>query len=141
MTVVGVGVDAVDIARVRTALTRTPTLLERLFTERERGSCVTRCGDLRFGGLAARFAAKEAVAKAMGTGIRGFGFRDIEVLTDANGRPSIQLHAGAADAARAAGIGEILVSLSTSTDLAVANAVAESERVMPPASGTSGGTS
>ena len=127
MTVVGVGVDAVDITRVRTALERTPTLLDRLFTERERGSCVTRCGDLRYGGLAARFAAKEAVAKSLGTGIRGFGFRDIEVLSDEHGKPIITLHGGARDVAEAAGIVRVHVSLTTSTDLAVANAVAESD--------------
>lgn len=126
MTVVGVGVDAVEIARVRTALTRTPSLLDRLFTERERGSCVTRCGDLRYPGLAARFAAKEAVAKSLGTGIRGFGFRDIEVLGDEHGKPTVTLHGRALAAATAAGISRVHVSLTTSTDLAVANAVAES---------------
>jgi holo-[acyl-carrier protein] synthase len=131
VTVVGVGVDAVDIARVRTALERTPTLLGRLFTEREQGSCVTRCGDLRYPGLAARFAAKEAVAKSLGTGIRGFGFRDIEVLGDEHGKPTITLHGGAQAAAAAAGITRVHVSLTTSTDLAVANAVAESDD--PPA--------
>jgi holo-[acyl-carrier protein] synthase len=126
MAVVGVGVDAIEIQRVRTALTRTPTLLDRLFTERERATCITRCGDLRFGGLAARFAAKEAVAKALGTGIRGFGFRDIEVLNDAAGRPIVELHGGAADAATRANVAQVHVSLSHSTDMAVANAVAES---------------
>lgn len=139
MTVVGVGVDAVDIARVRAALTRTPGLLRRLFTEREHGSCVTRCGDLRYGGLAARFAAKEAVAKALGTGIRGFGFRDIEVLGDENGRPTVTLHGGAVDVARAAGIAQVHVSLSTSADLAVANAVAESSAQPDGGSPGSGG--
>jgi holo-[acyl-carrier protein] synthase len=127
MAVIGVGVDAMDIARMRAALTRTPTLLGRLFTEREQGSCVTRCGDLRYGGLAARFAAKEAVAKSLGTGIRGFGFRDIEVLGDPNGRPTVTLHGGALAAAEAAGVVVVHVSLSTSADLAVANAVAESD--------------
>ena len=126
MAIVGVGVDAVEISRVATALQRTPTLLDRLFTERERATCITRCGDLRFGGLAARFAAKEAVAKALGTGIRGFGFRDIEVLGDELGKPTVTLHGGAATVAAAAGVTTIHLSLSTSTDLAVANAVAES---------------
>ena len=127
----GVGVDAIDIGRVRTALTRTPGLLSRLFTERERGSCLTTCGDLRYGGLAARFAAKEAVAKALGTGISGFAFRDIEVLTDDKGKPTVTLHAGALDVARAAGVAQVHVSLSTSADLAVANAVAESTPAQP----------
>ena len=125
MAIVGVGVDAVEISRVATALQRTPALLDRLFTERERATCITRCGDLRFGGLAARFAAKEAVAKALGTGIRGFGFRDIEVLGDELGKPTVTLHGGAATVAATAGVTAIHLSLSTSTDLAVANAVAE----------------
>ena len=125
MAVVGVGVDAIEIERVRTALTRTPTLLDRLFTEREQASCVTRCGDLRYGGLAARFAAKEAVAKALGTGITGFNFRDIEVLSDETGRPTVALHGGASRAADEAGVTAVHVSLSHSTGVAVANAVAE----------------
>ena len=127
MAVVGVGVDAIEIQRVRDALTRTPTLLARLFTERERASCVTRCGDLRYGGLAARFAAKEAVAKALGTGIRGFAFRDIEVLSAEDGRPTIELRAGALAAAQNMGVTRVHVSLSHSTGVAVANAVAESD--------------
>lgn len=125
------GVDAVDIARVRTALERTPSLLGRLFTEREQGSCVTRCGDLRYPGLAARFAAKEAVAKSLGTGIRGMRFRDIEVLGDEQGKPTVTLHGGALRAADAAGVARVHLSLTTSTDLAVANAVAESDETTP----------
>ena len=132
MAVVGVGVDAIEIQRVREALTRTPTLLTRLFTERERASCVTRCGDLRYGGLAARFAAKEAVAKALGTGIRGFGFRDIEVLASEDGRPSIELRAGALTAARDIGVTRVHISLSHSTGVAVANAVAEADATTMP---------
>lgn len=127
MAVLGIGVDAIEIHRVESALARTPGLFERLFTERERAACVSRCGDLRFGGLAARFAAKEAVAKALGTGIRGFAFRDVEVTADDLGRPDITLHGGAAAVATARGIGRIHISLSHSGDLAVANAVAESD--------------
>ena len=133
MAVVGVGIDAIEIQRIRDALTRTPSLLERLFTERERATCITRCGDLRYGGLAARFAAKEAVAKALGTGISGFAFRDIEVLTDSNGRPTVELRGGAAAAASGAGVDRVHVSLSHSGDIAVANAVAESAAPTMPA--------
>ena len=129
----GVGVDAIEIRRVREALDRTPTLLGRLFTEREQASCITRCGDLRYGGLAARFAAKEAVAKSLGTGISGFAFRDIEVLNDELGRPTVTLHDRALDVATAKGVGVVHVSLSTSADLAVANAVAESAGPTMPA--------
>lgn len=126
MAVIGVGVDALEISRMRRVLTRTPALLERLFTERERATCTSRCGGLRFGGLAARFAAKEAVAKALGTGLDGFGFRDVEVLNDDRGRPEVTLHGGAAAAAAAAGVTRIHVSLTTSVDVAIANAVLES---------------
>ena len=126
MSVVGIGVDAVEIVRVERALRRTPSLQARLYTEKERATCTTRCGDLRFGGLAARFAAKEAVAKALGTGIRGFSFRDVEVLNDPDGAPVVHLHAGAAALAERRGVGRIHLSLSTSTTLAVANVVLES---------------
>ena len=120
------GVDAIEISRVRRALERTPSLQARIFTERERAFCTTSCGDLRFGGLAARFAAKEAVAKALGTGVRGFWLRDIEVTTDELGRPEVTLHDGAARLAERLGVARVHLSLSTATDMAVAHAVAES---------------
>ena len=127
MAVIGIGVDAVEIARMDVALRRTPSLLARLFTERERATCTSRCGDLKVGGLAARFAAKEAVVKAFGNGLSGFAFRDIEVLSDPDGRPVVTLHGAAA--ARAGALGaRVHVSLSTSRDLAVANAVLEQHR-------------
>ena len=124
--IVGVGVDAVEIARIKSALTRTPSLQARLFTERERAHCTSRCGDLKFGGLAARFAAKEAVAKALGTGIRGFAFRDIEVRSDELGKPIVELHGGAAGAADSRGVARVHLSLTHTGDLAIAHAVAES---------------
>jgi holo-[acyl-carrier protein] synthase len=126
MSVVGVGIDVVEIARMRAALERTPNLLTRLFTDRERTACSDAGGRLRIPGLAARFAAKEAVAKALGTGIRGFSLLDIEVVTEESGRPTVMLHARAAELAARLGVGCIHVSLSTSADLAVANAVIES---------------
>ncbi|HWB72934.1 MAG TPA: holo-ACP synthase [Egibacteraceae bacterium] len=129
MAVIGVGVDAVEIGRLRAALERSPRLLGRLFTERERALCTSRCGQLRFGGLAARFAAKEAVAKALGTGVRGFGFRDVEVLPDAGGRPRVTLHDGAGRVAAERGVDRVHVSLSHTHDLAVAHAVAEGPRI------------
>ena len=125
MSILGIGVDAIEIARVRTACTRTPGLLERLFTDGERARCTSRQGQWRFGGLAARFAAKEAVAKALGTGIRGFGWRDVEVVTDDLGKPAVQLHAAADEVGARLGVATVHVSLSTSTDLALAYVVLE----------------
>lgn len=127
MSVVGVGVDVVEIARLRAALERTPSLLTRLFTDRERAACAGSGGRLRIPSLAARFAAKEAVAKALGTGVRGFSFLDIEVVSEESGRPTVVLHARAAELAARLGVGRIHLSLSTSVDLAVANAVTESD--------------
>lgn len=121
MSVVGIGVDVVEIPRMRTALERTPSLLGRLFTDRERDGCRSLVG-----ALAARFAAKEAVAKAFGTGIRGFSFRDVEVLNDELGRPIVELHAGAARLAAELGVARVHLSLTTGADLAIAHAVAES---------------
>lgn len=124
MSVVGVGVDMVEVARVERALSRTPGLGRRVFTERELAVCTAECGRWQIGGLAARFAAKEAVAKAFGTGIRGFAFRDVEVLPDELGKPEVTLHARAAELAARLGIGELHVSLSMTDELAVANVVA-----------------
>ena len=125
MSVIGVGVDALEIDRMRSALARTPSLAARLFTEGERATCTSRCGDVKVGGLAARFAAKEAVAKAFGTGFRGFSFRDIEVRSDPLGKPEVVLHDGAAAVARRLGVDRVHLSLSTSAELALAHAVAE----------------
>jgi holo-[acyl-carrier protein] synthase len=126
VTVVGIGVDAVEIERMRVALARTPRLLERLFTEQERMDCRSSDGAFRVASLAARFAAKEAVAKALGTGIRGFGFCDVEVRRETGGRPVVVLHRGAATCAARLGVDRVHISLSTSLHLAIANALLES---------------
>jgi holo-[acyl-carrier protein] synthase len=125
MAVIGVGIDAVEIERLRAAVARTPGLLRRLFTDRERAASTSRCGDLRVGGLAGRFAVKEAVAKALGTGVCGFGFRDIEVLNDERGKPVVALHGGAAALAERLGATNVQVSLTHSRELALAQAVVE----------------
>lgn len=121
----GVGVDAIEIDRVERALGRTPRLADRLFTESERARCTSSCGRMKGAGLAARFAAKEAVAKAFGTGVHGFAWRDIEVRNDVNGRPEIRLHNGAAAKAERMGVASIHLSLSTARDIAIANVVLE----------------
>ena len=121
---VGVGVDVVEVARVRRAVERSPGFLERVFTDEERRRCTTPSGALRFEGLAARFAAKEAVAKALGTGVRGFALVDVEVRTGRAGAPCVALHRGAAAIAERVGIAGVLLSLSHTAGVAVAAAVA-----------------
>jgi holo-[acyl-carrier protein] synthase len=121
----GVGIDAVEIARLRQAVERTPTLVDRLFTAGEQADCSTHDGDWKWWKLAARFAAKEAVAKAFGTGVDGFWFTDVEVVNNSAGRPDVVLSGGAVQVARERGVGRIHLSLSHTEDLAFAQAVAE----------------
>ncbi len=119
MPIVGIGVDLVDIARFEQSLQRTPGLKDRLFTEQERG--------LPLPSLAARFAAKEALAKALGAP-RGLGWHDAEVVSDELGRPSLVTRATVADAASAAGVDSWHVSLSHDGGNAIAVVVAEAAR-------------
>lgn len=116
--IVGVGIDVVQVARLDRALTRTPRLRERLFTEREQALP-------RVESLAARFAAKEAVAKALGAP-GGLRWRDAEVVQDDGGRPRLLLHGGVAEEAAAQGITAWHLSLSHDGDVATAVVVAES---------------
>lgn len=118
--IVGVGIDVIEIERVAAALARTPSMHDRLYTPAEQAHCAGRVPS-----LAARFAAKEAVAKALGTGIRGFAFLDVEVVADELGRPSVVLHERAGEAAAARGIQVVHLSLTTSVTVAAAYAVAE----------------
>jgi holo-[acyl-carrier protein] synthase len=87
MTTRGVGIDAVDVDRFSRVLTRRPGLAARLFTEREIAE-----SQGRHERLAARFAAKEALMKALGVGIGSMTFRDIEVCRRASGQPEFELH-------------------------------------------------
>jgi phosphopantethiene--protein transferase domain len=113
----GVGIDLLEIDRLERALERRPRLAERVFTDAERAYAAGKARPARH--LAARFAAKEAVVKALGlTG--GFGFRDIEIV--AGEPPTVRLSGRAADAG--AGM-RVDISLTHSRDNAAAVAVAE----------------
>lgn len=116
--IVGVGVDVVEVARLERALARTPTLAARLFTDAEL-AC------RRPEQLAARFAAKEATAKALGAP-GGLRWRDAEVVVEEGGRPRLFLHGAAADEATAQGVRTWHLSLSHDGGIATAVVVAES---------------
>jgi holo-[acyl-carrier protein] synthase len=116
MAVRGIGVDVVDIARFEQSLARTPNLALRLFTESERGLPVQ--------SLAARFAAKEALAKALGAP-NGLEWHDAVVVTGDDGRPTWQLAGTVAAAAARAGVVSVHLSLSHDAGSAVAMVVAE----------------
>ncbi len=119
--IVGVGVDIVDIARFDRAATRTPALLERLFSETER---VQTGRTLSSASLAGRFAAKEALIKAFGhsTGVR---WHDLEVISDSHGNPAFQLHNAAAALATGQGINAIHLSMSHDAGIAIAYVITE----------------
>ena len=126
----GVGVDILEISRMERAATRHPSFLSRVFTEEERVYCES-CAR-PFEHYAARFAAREAVLKALGTGFSaGIGIKDVSVGKDQRGRPVAILCGRAAEVAREQGIQEVALSLSRTHEVAVANAVAMTPDVRP----------
>ena len=114
--IVGVGIDVVDVRRLARALERTPQLAHRLFTDGER--------DRPIESLAARFAAKEAVAKALGAP-GGLRWLDAEVVQTDSGRPTLELHGSVAEEAQSQGIRTWHLSLSHDGGVATAVVVAE----------------
>jgi holo-[acyl-carrier protein] synthase len=120
--IVGVGIDVVPVARFAAALRRTPGLADRLFTAAEQ---LTDSGAARSPhSLAARFAAKEALAKALGAP-GGMQWTDAEVQTDAAGRPSIAVSGTVAAVAAALGVTHWHLSLSHDGGVAAATVIAE----------------
>ena len=120
----GVGIDAVDIARMRTVLERTPRFEARVFTDDERAYCRAKKDPTeRF---AARFAAKEAVLKVLDESILRIPLRSIEVVRAESGKPSVLVHGPAAAKADALGIVEWHLSLTHTDTLAQAIAIGSS---------------
>ncbi|HET8719292.1 MAG TPA: holo-ACP synthase [Nocardioidaceae bacterium] len=115
--IVGVGIDVVDIARFGQTLERTPALRQRLFTEQEQRRPMA--------SLAARFAAKEALAKALGAP-QGMGWHDAEVVSESTGNPQLQLRGTVLARADALGVASVHVSLSHDAGIASAVVVLES---------------
>ena len=126
--IVGVGVDAVDVARFRKVLERRPQFATRSFSDAERADAA--CSADAAQSLAARFAAKEAVMKALRTGIGGFVLTDVEVCRAAGqgatrNAPYLRLHGTAAELAGAQGAGTFHLSLTHTDGVAIAFVVAE----------------
>ena len=120
-----VGVDIIEIERIREALERWgERFLNRIYTAPEQKLCRTRPGS-----LAGRFAGKEAVMKALGTGVRGVGWREIEILSERSGKPIVKLSGNAATKAASLGLGTLAISLSDSREYAIAMVVSELARL------------
>lgn len=120
----GIGIDVIEVDRIRRATVRWGDgFLSRVFTAGER----RHAGTVRVSAerLAGRFAAKEAVMKALGLGWRRMAWREIEIEGDPLGRPVVRLTGRAAQAAAELGVQAWFVSISHTRDLAVAHAVAE----------------
>jgi len=130
----GIGVDAVDVDRFRRVIERRPALLQRLFTDSEQA--YARAGRDPGPRLAARFAAKEAVLKALGVGIGAAGFRDIEVVRAEGGQPGLALWGRAESLAARRGVRRWHVSLTHTDTVAVASVLAEGD---PSGTGARGG--
>ncbi|MDA1035763.1 MAG: holo-ACP synthase [Chloroflexi bacterium] len=114
-----VGVDIIEIGRIAETIKRFgDRFLQRIYTPGEIAYCRGRAPQ-----LAARFAAKEAVMKALGTGTRGVGWREVEVTRKRTGEPGIELHGRAAARAEHLGIDRIAISISHSREYAVASVV------------------
>ena len=127
--ITGLGVDIVEIDRMRLALDRSPKIKERLFSADERAYCEKRSRpEVHY---ALRFAAKEAVLKALGTGFSGMRFTDVEVVREASGRPVPVLSGRAATRAEELGVVEMHLSLSFTQSTAVASAVAITQDARP----------
>ena len=122
MDILGVGVDLVEVARIERAMARHEGFVSRVFSPRER----ERCEGCRRPGrrYAACFAAKEAAAKALGTGVKGFSWPELEMLTGKDGAPYMELSGRAREVASRHGGEAIMVSVSHSGGLAVAVAQA-----------------
>lgn len=121
--VLGIGIDIIEVERIEHALGRHgERMLRRLYTEREVSDCPP--GPNRARQLAGRFAAKEAVLKALGRGLRGVRWVEAEVVKDAWGRPEMRLHGALRQLADELGVAAVLVSISHAQDYACAQAVA-----------------
>ena len=116
-----VGIDLIDVDRIVEVLDRYPDRFRRrILTPSEDRYCRGRPER-----IAGRWAAKEAVSKVLGLGVRGVGWREIEVLPNRAGQPQVHLHGRASARAQALGLGEVTVSISHERRMAVAVAMAD----------------
>jgi holo-[acyl-carrier protein] synthase len=122
MNMIEIGMDIIEIERIKQALRRRPNLEQRIFAREEIDYCRQKSNP--FPSFAARFAAKEAVLKAMGVGIGACALEDIVIGSKASGAPTVYLKNSAAKLASAQGIREFKITLTHSKEYAAATALA-----------------
>ena len=119
-----IGVDIIEIARIEKAINRWgERFLQRVYTEPELRLCRKKPQ-----ALAVRFAGKEAVMKALGTGIKGISWKEIEIMAEPSGKPLVHLYDKAQEKADSLGLNTLAISLSHSQDYAVAFVVGETKQ-------------
>lgn len=125
--ILGIGTDIIEIYRVKSSVEKNYTFIEKMFTENEIQYFRKRSMNIEV--IAGNFSAKEAISKALGTGIRGFSFKDIEILRDELGKPYVTLHNKANEIANNISNGnddyKIHLSISHSKENAIAYAILE----------------
>lgn len=119
--IIGIGIDIVEIERIAAAIER-DAFVRRIFTPGEQAYCEER-GRQRAASYGARFAGKEALLKALGTGLSGGRWQEIEILPDAKGQPQVRLMGSFAQAAAAQGVERIYISLTHARHYAAAQVV------------------
>ena len=118
-----IGIDIIEIARIERAITRWGrSFLHRVYTDSE-----LKLYHDKPSSLAARFAGKEAVVKALGTQNKGIGWREIEILSDPSGKPLVHLYGKAQNQANSLGLDKLVISLSHSKEYAIAFVVGEAK--------------
>lgn len=123
--IVSIGIDIIEVYRIRETLRRTPRFAVRVFTERERAYCEAK-GVTAAQSFAARFAAKEAFLKALKTGWRGrITWHDIEIVSNEMNAPSLKIRGEAQNILENLGANQIHLSLSHTTEYAVAQVILE----------------
>ncbi|HUH64334.1 MAG TPA: holo-ACP synthase [Terracidiphilus sp.] len=123
--IVGSGIDIIEVSRIEKVVERYGArFLDRVYTAAEQAYCLGKRNGAE--SLAARFAAKEAAAKALGTGIsQGVSWSEIEVIRDPRGKPGLRLHGRAGEFAARLGVANVALSLTHTGQLAVASVVLE----------------
>ena len=117
------GIDIVEVSRIQKAILKSDSFLKKVFTQKEIEYCETK-KQRRYQSYAARFAAKEALLKALGTGwSQGIAWTDIETLNDKFGKPDLFLYGKAKEIFESYGLGNISVSLSHTKEIAVGSVV------------------
>lgn len=122
MNIFDIGIDIIEIKRVEDAIKNNPKFLSKMFTDNEIKYFESK--NFKVDTIAGNFAAKEAISKSIGTGIRDFKFRDIEVLRDKLGKPIVKMYNNLEKICIDYNVREIKVSISHCKEYAVANAIA-----------------